>query len=234
MRALAITYERNAGAGVFADAARDRSVQLDGWLQTEQSKPPADPRDYDAVLCFGGAMNVDEEEKHPWLREDRALLGELVERGTPVMGICLGAQILTQAIGGAVTRLPDPEIGWYEIALAEAASDDPLLSPMAPRFEGFEWHSYSISPPPGAVELAHTPACIQAYRLGEVAWAIQFHAEVALADAESWLDHYREDPDAVRIGLDAPALRDETRAKIGAWNELGRELCGRFFDAVPV
>ncbi len=79
---------------------------------------------------------------------------------------------------------------------------------------------------------ARAEVCPQAYRIGERAWGIQFHAEVTAADAEKWIDDWREDEDAVRIGLDPDALRSETREKIAGWNRFGRDLCGRFLDAV--
>ena len=83
-----------------------------------------------------------------------------------------------------------------------------------------------------AAILARSPVCRQAYRLAEHAWGIQFHAEVTAADAESWIDDYRSDDDAVRIGVDPDALRTETRERIGEWSRLGRELCGRFVEFV--
>jgi hypothetical protein len=82
------------------------------------------------------------------------------------------------------------------------------------------------------VILASSPVCAQAYRVGETAWAIQFHAEVSAADTEKWIDDYASDEDAVRIGVDPDALRVETRERIGEWNKLGRELCGRFLDTI--
>jgi GMP synthase (glutamine-hydrolysing) len=230
VRALAITYETNAGPGVFAEAFDSNGVVLDVWRRTKPGPPPGRPRDYDAVLCLGGAMHVDQRDEHPWLDEDRALLADLLEEGRPLLGVCLGAQLLTQAAGGEVTRMPDPEIGWTQIEVA--GEDDPLLGPVAPGFEGFEWHSYGCVLPPDATELARSDSALQAYRVGDSAWGIQFHAEVTLEDAESWIDDYRSDDDAVRIGLDPGALRSETREKIGPWNELGRGLAARFAQAV--
>ena len=230
MRALAITYETNAGPGVFAEACESRDIQLDTWLRTREASAPSSPSDYDAVLCLGGAMHVDQRDHHPWLDEDRALLAELLDNGKPLLGVCLGAQLLTLAAGGEVRRMPDPEIGWSPIEVASGV-EDAVVAAMPPGVEGFEWHSYECLLPPGAVELARSSSCLQAYRAGDRAWAIQFHAEVTLADAESWIDDYRSDEDAVRIGLDPEALRTETRAKIGDWNTIGGELCGRFLDA---
>src|SRR2546421_12972438 len=102
---------------------------------------------------------------------------------------------------------------------------------LAPSFNALQWHSFERPLPSGASELARSEVCLQAYRVGEAAWGIQFHAEVSAADAEHWIDDYRSDPDAVRTAVDPEALRAETKQRIGAWNELGRELCERFIDA---
>jgi GMP synthase-like glutamine amidotransferase len=232
VRALAIVHQRDAGAGVFADAADDRGVELDTWLRAETDSPPADPAGYDAVLTFGGAMHADHEGRHPWLRDEKRMLAELLEREVPLLGVCLGSQLLAEAAGGAAQRASEPEIGWFEVEVVDDGNDDPLLGPLAPAFEAFEWHSYEVELPDTATVLARTPACIQAYRLGASAWGIQFHAEVSAADAEKWIGEYDTDKDAVRVGVDPEALRRETRERIEAWNGLGRDLCGRFLDAV--
>ena len=230
MRALAIVYQRDAGAGVFADAISARGFELDTWMRAETEAPPRDPVGYEAVFSFGGAMHADQEDRHPWLRYDKALLANLLDRGTPLLGVCLGAQLVVEAAGAAPHRSPEPEIGWHDVTLTAEGANDPLLAPLAPSFEAFEWHSYEFGLPAGATPLARSAACLQACRLGEAAWAIQFHAEVTAKDAEAWIDDYRSDEDAVRIGLDPEALRAETRGQIDAWNELGRGLCGRFLE----
>jgi len=232
MRALAIVHQRDAGPGVFGEEMAARGVVLDEWFIADGGPPPGNPTGYDAALTFGGAMNVDEEAKHGWLRKEKALLAELLERGTPLLAVCLGTQLLAEAAGGKAGRASRPEIGWLEVELADEAAADPVLGPLAPRFEAFQWHSYEALPPSGAAVLASSPVCPQAYRVGERAWGIQFHAEVSAADAAKWIDDYRSDPDAIAIGLDHAALRAETQEKIGAWNEIGRELCGRFIDQV--
>jgi GMP synthase (glutamine-hydrolysing) len=234
MRALAIVHQRDAGPGVFADATAAEGVELDHWYRAESDEPPGEMGDYGAVLTFGGAMHADQEDRHTWIAEEKTLLGELLESGMPLLGVCLGSQLLAAAAGGAVRRAREPEIGWYEVEVTSEAADDPLLGPLAPSFEAFEWHSYEFDLPPGAKALARTPVCLQAYRLGPVAWGIQFHAEVSAADAESWVDDYRNDEDAVRMRLDHETLRSQTRERIGAQNELGRALCERFLAVAAV
>jgi GMP synthase-like glutamine amidotransferase len=231
MRVLAIVHQADAGPGVFSDAMRSRGAELDHWLIAE-GPPPADPLTYDAVLTLGGAMHADQEAGHPWLAQEKALLADLIERGVPLLGMCLGCQLVAEAAGGSARRAREPEIGWHEVELTPEAKDDPLLAGLPRRFEAFQWHSYEAALPPGATVLATSPVCLQAYRLEGPAWGIQFHAEVSRADADRWIDDYRSDPDAVRIGLDPNTLREQTGTAIADWNELGRDLCGRFLDAV--
>jgi GMP synthase-like glutamine amidotransferase len=231
MRALAIVHQPDAGPGVFADAMRSRGVQLDEWLIPD-GPAPADPLGYDAVLTFGGAMHADQESEHPWLADEKALLAELIDGGVPLLGMCLGCQLLAEAAGGQARRASAPEIGWHRVELTVEGENDALLGAVSPSFEAFQWHSYEAVPPPGATVLARSPVCVQAYRLAGPAYGIQFHAEVSRADVEYWIDDYRSDPDAVRIGVDSEALREQTRSSIAEWNELGRSLCWRFLADV--
>lgn len=231
MRVLAITHQRDAGPGVFAEAIAAAGASLEEWLLAEQPEPPADPFGYDAVFTLGGAMHVDQGDRHGWIAEEKALLRDLLDRRVPLLGLCLGGQMLAAAAGAAPRRATRPEIGWFGVELTAEGREDPLLGALAPCFETFQWHSYEFPLPPGAVPLARSEVCLQAFRLGEVAWGLQFHPEVSAADAGSWIDDYRSDEDAVRIGLDPEALRAETAAKIGAFNQLGRELCGRWLAA---
>jgi GMP synthase (glutamine-hydrolysing) len=233
MKALAIVHQTDAGPGVFADEMIERGVELDEWLISERGTgPPLEIAEYDAVLTFGGAMHADQEDRHPWLRFEKDFLAAMIDDRMPLLAVCLGNQLLADAAGGSARRASEPEIGWLEVEVTEEGRSDPVIGPLAPDFTAFQWHSYEALPPEGAAILARSAVCTQAYRIGELAWGIQSHPEVSAADAERWTDDYRSDEDAVRIGLDPDALHVETREKIGAWNELGRELCGRFLDTV--
>jgi GMP synthase (glutamine-hydrolysing) len=228
VRVLAIVHQADAGPGVFTAAVAGAGHQLEEWLLPEAPEPPADPFSYDAVLTLGGAMNADQRNRHPWLAEEDELLRELIERGKPLLGLCLGGQLVAGAASAAVGRAPRPEIGWHRVELTDEGRRDPLLAPLAPSFEALQWHGYRFALPAGAVALAESEVCLQGARVGERAWALQFHPEVSAADAAHWIEDYRSDEDAVRIGIDPVALAAETKAKIGAFNQLGRELCGRW------
>ena len=177
--ALAIVHQRDAGPGVFADEMRERGVELDEWLLSERGTgPPREIADYDAVLTFGGAMHADQEDRHPWLRFEKDFLAAMLDDGMPILAVCLGCQLLAEAAGGQARRASEPEIGWLEVEVTDEGAADPVIGPLAPSFTGFQWHSYEAVPPEGAAILARSPVCPQAYRIGERAWGIQFHAEV--------------------------------------------------------
>ena len=231
-RCLAIVHQTDAGPGVFEEAVRERGWRLDTWLISSGRPAPADPLGFDAVMAFGGAMHADEEDEHPWLRDEKELLRRALDLGVPVLGVCLGSQLLATAAGAHAERAERPEIGWYDVGVSPEGASDPVLGELAPRFEAFQWHSYRSPLPPGAIELASSPLALQAFRVGDRAWGIQFHAEVSESDAVSWAVNYAVDPDAVEMGIDADTLTAEILARISGWNALGRGLCARFLDVV--
>lgn len=200
-------------------------------MSAERPEPPEPLRSYDAVMSFGGAMNTHEVDQFPWLVRQKQAYRGLLEAGTPTLGVCLGSQLVAEAAGAPPRRASEPEIGWLPFELNADGLADPVIGVLGERPCAFQWHSYEVPLPPGAVELARNPLCLQAWRLGECVWGIQFHAEVTDADAQQWIRDYEVDPDAVRIGLDPEALAAETAERIAAWNERGRALCGAFLDA---
>ncbi len=227
MRVLSIVHQRDAGPGVFADAVRAAGWDMDEWLAPAQPDAP-DLGGYDAVMTFGGAQNAGD--GSGWIEREREVLRDAIARDLPLLGICLGAELVAEAAGARVRRSAEPEIGWCPVELTAAGAGDPVLGGAPSSFDAFQWHSFEFTVPAGATELARSSVCPQAFVLGRT-WSIQFHPEVSLADAERWIDDYRSDPDAVAIGLDPEHLRAQTRERSGAWGELGRTLCARFLEA---
>jgi GMP synthase-like glutamine amidotransferase len=157
-------------------------------------------------MIFGGEANVDDE--YDWIAAEKAWIHDLLERGTPLLGVCLGAQLIAEVAGARVERLPEPEIGWHQVEGVGLA---------------FEWHGYGFAaPPPGATELARNEAGCQAFQLGS-ALGIQFHAEVDEPTVMGWIGEY-----GPGVGVDAEALAAETEREITRWNEFGRDLCARW------
>ena len=154
-------------------------------------EPAAQPdiRRYDGLVVLGGPMNVDQADRFPHLRTELDAIREAVTADKPVLGICLGGQLLAEAMGGHVRPNPVPEIGWYRLHTRPHAHADRLFRHFerTPRYV-FQWHAYAFEPPPDAVPLAWTRSCRQqAYRLGDHAWGLQFHLEADAALIERWL-----------------------------------------------
>lgn len=154
------------------------------------------PAGYHGVVLLGGEMAAWEDERAPWLPDERALILSSVESSAPLLGVCLGGQLMTLAAGGVVDRAPVAEVGIYEIDLLPEAKGDPLFSVLPQGIPVAQYHQDAmLEAPEGAVVLASTPTCpVQAYRLGSSAWAIQFHPEV---DAEILASWFPDDPEPV-------------------------------------
>jgi GMP synthase (glutamine-hydrolysing) len=227
VRVLSIVHQEDAASGVFADAVAARGDELTEWTISDGAGLPRPAHSYDAVLVFGGAMHVDQENRHPWLRDEDDLLRGLLERGVPILGVCLGAQLVAKALRARVGPMPRPQIGWFDVEQTPEAADDPVFADLPRRFSSFQWHSYAFDLPANAVPLARDSVCLQAYRAGESAWGIQFHAEVTKESVEDWFRSSKPSD----VALDVDALRQETEAKIAAWNEFGKRLCSRFLEA---
>jgi GMP synthase (glutamine-hydrolysing) len=222
---LAIIHGESVRSGVFGDVVRERGHALEEW-SLAWGKPLPRPLDaYGAVLVFGGAMHADQDDHHPWLQEEDFFLQRLLDLHMPVLGICLGAQLLAKAAHAPVYPAEEPEVGWFPVELTEAGMEDPVLERLPQTFDAFQWHYYAHDVPAGAVELARNRVCTQAFRLGDSAWGVQFHPEVTLHQVQSWIHEEKELP------VDPGMLLAETTERIEAWNALGRELCDGFVDA---
>lgn len=152
-------------------------------------QPVPAKHDFDGWLVMGGPMNVDETDVHPYLLPERKLLAELIAADSPVMGICLGAQLLARAAGTRVYAKRPKEIGLFDIELTEHAARDPLFSLLSNPQEVFQWHGDTFDLPTGAVHLARSQRYEnQAFRLGRRVYALQFHLECSL-EALSDIEH---------------------------------------------
>jgi GMP synthase-like glutamine amidotransferase len=225
MRVLSVTHGPTVGGGVFDDTAEREGHELRRWEVPLQEEPPA-AGSYDAVMVFGGAMHPDQDAAHPWLAREVGFLEGVLERRVPVLGVCLGAQLVARAAGAEVGPAAAREIGWLEVELTAAGRADAVLSSLPPRVDAFQWHSYTFGLPAGAQELATSPVARQAFCLDGHAWGIQFHAEVTRGMIDAWVAD-----DGGELPMPAEELRAATDARIGAWNDQGRRLCRAFLAA---
>jgi len=159
----------------------------------------------DLVIALGGPMSVNDEAALPWLRDEKRFIRAAIERGVPVLGICLGAQLIASALGARVYAGVHKEIGWHDIA-ATPATDDCFRFPA--RCEVFHWHGETFDLPPGAARLARSAACEnQAFQVGANVIGLQFHLETTRASAASIIDNCRAELVAAPYVQTEDALR---------------------------
>ena len=230
---LVIQHQDDGGLGRLRphlEAAADVGIR-----RPDRGEPLPDGLDgVDGVVVLGGSMAAWEDERAHWLPRTRALMAEAVEEGVPLFGICLGAQLLAHATGGRVEPgAVGIEAGLSTIRPTQAAADDPLMSALpAAGYPGPQGHHDSITElPPGAVLLATGDIYQhQAYRLGDAAWAVQYHPEVTADDFEAWM---RDDAEEVAaVGKDAADVAREARAADAELDDLARAHAEAFLSVV--
>jgi GMP synthase-like glutamine amidotransferase len=178
VRVLHVEHPDGRGPGVFGDGAERLH-----WVAF-RDPPPED--EVDAIVLYGAETDVVDAPRLDWLRREQVWLRERLDAGTPILGVCFGAQLLADALGAEVTRSEPPEVGFHPVTLTAAGRADPVLGALPERFLAAQWHNWRFSLPPGATALGASDVCLQAYRRGNV-WGVQFHPEVDAPTLEGWI-----------------------------------------------
>ncbi len=192
-----------------------------------------DVRHYHGLIVLGGPMSANELDRYPHLDAEKDAIRHAVHDGIPVLGICLGAQLIAAALGGRVRKNPMKEIGWFEVAPTDAGRQDPLFSKFTGPEMIFQWHGDTFSLPQGAHHLARSDACLnQAFRFNDRVYGLQFHLEVDEDLIEQWLRtpiHAREIA-ALDNPVDPEQIRADTSCYVARSAELSRAVFSEFID----
>jgi GMP synthase (glutamine-hydrolysing) len=229
MRVLSIQPDSDTPLGLIEPRLVAAGIELETW-QPRFEPPPAGP--FDGLVVLGSVTDPDEDRFEPWIGAVRGEISLGLELRLPMLGICFGAQLITQELGGSVERMPAAEIGWFELTPTPEGASDQLLRAM-PR-DGvslLQWHQFRMLPPSSVVRLVNPTSCEQAYRAEQRnVWAIQFHFEADDRIAEDWVG---SDGDALAArGIDVAAIRAGTSAHAEVARQVAEEIADGFASVV--
>lgn len=189
------------------------------------------PDELDAVVVMGGPQSVYRQAAYPFLKPELAFLKRVVAEGLPVLGVCLGAQLLAAVLGAKVAAAPQKEIGWYPVMREPGADGDVLCEPFGSTETVFQWHGDAFALPTGAVRLFSSPLCPeQGFRYRDRVYGLQFHLEVTEALVRAWMrtpvNH--TELKSLRGIIDPMAIRRQSSQHAARLQELARHVAGTF------
>ncbi|MFZ0090954.1 MAG: type 1 glutamine amidotransferase [Solirubrobacteraceae bacterium] len=219
--------------GAYEDELLEWGAQLHR-VEVDEGEPLPNWQRFDAIIVMGGPMGAYEEQRVPWLAEEKRLIAAAVRAGTPVWGVCLGAQLLAASLGAEVAPGGEPEVGVLPVCVTAAAAQDPVFSLSPPQFLALQWHADTFELPTGAVALARsTHYEQQAFVVGR-AYGMQFHIEVSAALAREWgqVPAYADSLEAI-LGEDAlSTLIDQLEVHEMEMNGLARRLFAAWLEHI--
>jgi GMP synthase (glutamine-hydrolysing) len=200
MRVAIVENTRVTHHGQVGLALHEAAALIDQY-KPWTGQPLPQTVDADALVVFGGEQAATDDHTHPYLPDLARLIRDYTAMDRPVLGICLGSQVIARAFGAQNQLGAAPEFGWVEVALTEAGRSDPVLSQVPDRFPIFQWHSDTFSLPPGAVHLAtNATARQQAFRIGRATYGTQFHFEANRPVVQDWVTQFPDSIDRLAPG----------------------------------
>jgi GMP synthase (glutamine-hydrolysing) len=213
--------------------SRGHRIRFVNFEREPDAQPNVDR--YQGLIVLGGPMNVEDQARRPHLRTELLAIERMLAQGKPVLGICLGAQLLAHALGAPVKRHHTPEIGWYPLHTTDAGRADAVLSPLGEQASIFQWHGRHFEIPQTAVQLARSDTCEQqAFRWGDNAYGFQFHLEMDQPLIERWLANpaYHAELAALSGAQDAARIRADTAEHIAGMQLRADAVFNNFLDLI--
>jgi GMP synthase (glutamine-hydrolysing) len=205
---LILQHDVENPCGFVGDLLDEYRIAYDVVMVEKEAIP--DPAHYQAIIAFGGAQHVYEEESHPYFAQEKVLLRSIVDQDIPYLGICLGGQLLASTLGSDVQRHTITEIGFFTVELTQEGKQDPLFAGLAGYQKVFHWHEDTFDLPEGALLLATSATTTnQAFRYGPRAYGLQYHIEITEEMLASWLHHF----DMERDIINTPGIEIFTQVK---------------------
>ena len=228
-RILVVQHVPHEGLGTFEPVLRQAGCSLVMLKAYEPKAAWPDLSQIQGLIVMGGPQSVYEQARYPYLTREIELLRQTVDADLPILGVCLGAQLLAVALGAKVTKNPQKEIGWYPLMREPGADNDPLCEPFGQTETVFQWHGDTFALPKGAVRLFSSPLCQeQAFRYGDRIYGLQFHVEVTEAMIRAWLLANKQELAMLKGDIDPATIRRQTPEHIGRLRELSAHVATTF------
>jgi GMP synthase (glutamine-hydrolysing) len=233
-KALIVMHNKTEGAGTFENILKEMGWEREVLPLFEGDPLPRAAEEYALILLMGGPMSVNEEERFPFLKQETAFIRKRLKLGKPVLGICLGAQLMAKALGARVYPGPYKEIGWYFLNLTPAGKADPLFAALDPCFLVFQWHGETFDLPEGATCLAgNQDFPHQAFRFGDLSYGLQFHFEVTEEMIKTWVKQWAgEIKSAKPQPLRAKDILQDSRVYLERLHRQVRLFFGRYLEVL--
>jgi GMP synthase-like glutamine amidotransferase len=218
---LILEHEESENPGIFQSVLLERGCSFKR-IKLFRGEAIPDTKNVAGVLIMGGPMNVYEESAYPFLAEEDLFLKHCFCNAVPVLGICLGAQLIAKAAGAKIRKALAKEIGWYEVRLTVAGLRDPLLEGCAKTFPVFQFHEDTFDIPPDAVHIIEAPVCPhQGFRMGKTVYGLQFHFEATREMIADWVADQ---------GEHKTRISEDTERNIASCHRQGKEFFAKFLS----
>ena len=230
MKVLVLRHVPHEHLGTLALALKSVKLTYQYVNFYENENPNVSIDDSSALIILGGPMNVYETDKYPFLDIEDELIKRAIEKGIPILGVCLGAHLIAKALEAKVIKNKEKEIGWYPLKITEKGNKDNLFKHFNPKETVFQWHGDTFEIPDGAVHLAESPLCMnQAFRYGSNVYGLQFHIEVTPQMILEWLNVPENEREVLYLRINPEFIKAQIPKFIGRLNSLAecafREFC---------
>ena len=232
-KALVLQHVAHEGLGTIYSELVSRRIRADYVRLYMGHEVPKEIDDYSCLIIMGGPMGANDEDKYPYITDELKLIEKALTMGMPVLGICLGSQLMARAAGATVYQGDTKEIGWYALSLTSEALNDPLFGTLPEELTVFQWHGDTFDVPEGATLLASSLRFPnQLLRIGKNGYAIQFHLEVMDVMVREWIDINKTELDALQEQIDPRIIIRETKAHISPLKGYGEKVFSAFFNLI--
>jgi len=217
--------------GIIGGVLSAKGIPLETWMSFDGTPIPRDPANYSAIVVMGGPMGVYEHEDHPFITNELALIEKAIKKDVPLLGVCLGSQLIAAALGARIYRGKEKEIGFQTVTLTPNGINDPVISCMGKTFNPLLWHGDIFDLPKGAVRLASSEATDnQAFSFGKAVYGFLFHLEAGKKQVKDMTRAFAKE--LVAENIDPALLIKEAETRIEGLQIAGAKVFNSWSELI--